>query len=101
MNNEQNDGEEYSAYETDISVGMLELIDRNDRCVDADMLVLNRRLDEIIIKQDRMKAENDLLLLRIERIESRLNVIVRKQHIELTKLRSIEGLVTVIAQRLA
>jgi len=101
MNQEQRNIEEYAAYEHDTSVGMQESIARHERCVDADLMILNRQLAEIIVKLDRMEAGHELSRMRIDRIDNRLNSVIRNQHTELTKLRSIETTLAALVARLA
>jgi hypothetical protein len=70
---------------------MQESIERHDSCVDADLIILNRQLAEIVVKLDRMEVGHELSRMRIDRIDNRLNSVIRNQHIELTKLRTIES----------
>ena len=63
------------------------------------MIVLNGKLEEIILKLNQMETGNDLIRLRIDRIDNRLNIAIRNQHMELTKLRAIEASLTNTAPR--
>ncbi len=47
---------------------MQESIARHDSCVDADLIILNRQLAEIVVKLDRMEVGHELSRMRIDRI---------------------------------